>query len=64
MRSVELDLLTVANAAYDIRFDDGYEPSIREQAWALWCVALGLLKSSAQRPRSRPVLNPSSARVA
>ena len=51
MRSVELDLLTVANAAYDIRYDISYDANTREHAWALLCIALGLLKSHERRPR-------------
>ena len=44
------DLLTVANASFDILSDQGtYEVRIREDAWALWCIALNLLRGNELR---------------
>jgi len=50
MRTVRHDLLTVANAAFDIRCDDAtYDRRTREDAWGLWCIALELLRSEERR---------------
>ena len=44
------DLLTVANASFDIRSDhQSYDFRTREEAWALWCIALNLLRSNELR---------------
>ena len=44
------DLLTVANASFDIRSDpETYDRRTRDDAWALWCIALNLLRGQELR---------------
>ena len=50
MKDATLDLLTVANAAFDIRSDKlTYGPRTRGDAWSLWCLALERLRSQELR---------------
>jgi hypothetical protein len=53
------DLLTVANASFDIRNDQAaYDFRTREDAWALWCIALNLLRSNELRRTARQETRP------
>jgi hypothetical protein len=59
MQDAKEDLLTVANAAFDIRSDKAaYGPRTRGDAWSLWCLALERLRS--QELSVAPGLEPAS----
>jgi hypothetical protein len=65
METVRQDLLTVVNAAFAIRCDDGaYTNETRNSAWDLWCLALELLGRHERRLAAEAGESDGAARTA